>query len=160
MLSTMFIFTASATIESKWMLREDSVMLFGSTNINNPTIGKSAIIAIAYDKSFFSCKLSVAFITMEGSTLGNAASQKSSSAKKNQLTFTINNKKFTANGETKLNQYSNGLEVIGYFDEAVITELAKPSNIRVSIGSNNPPRMVFKSLDGIGKYMEQARRSC
>lgn len=153
-------FTASATIESKWVMRGDSIMLSGSTNLENPKLGKTAILAIAYEKSFFSCKPSIALIIMQGLKLGEVKGQKSSSSKKNQLTLTINNTKYIANKETKLNQYSNGMEIIGIFDDEVLTELAKPSNITVSIGPNNPPRMVFKSIGSINEYIKQAKESC
>ena len=64
-----------------WRVQGNSVILESSTNLANPSRGKSAVIAMAYEKSFFRCKPSLAFLSFEGSRLGTAIKKQSSNLK-------------------------------------------------------------------------------
>jgi len=142
-----------------WRVQGNSVILESSTNLANPSRGKSAVIAMAYEKSFFRCKPSLAFLSFEGSRLGTAIKKQSSKKKKNQLIFYINNKQFIAQKETQMNTYSNGMELVAFFDKAILSELSKPSLIAVSVGGKRAI-IEFRTTNSITPSIKQISGSC
>ena len=151
--------TLSAETVAKWRVQGSSVVLESTTNLANPSQGKSAVIALTYEKSFFKCKPSLAFLSFEGLKLGTGIKQKTSKSKKNQLTFYVNKKKFIAQKETKMNTYSNGIELVAFFNESILRELSKPSLIKVSVGGKQPV-MEFKTSNSITPSIGKISDSC
>jgi hypothetical protein len=149
----------SAEALATWRVQSGSVILESSTNLANPSRGKSAVIAITYEKSLFKCKPSLAILSFEGRKLGSIVKQQSLKKEKNQLTFHINNKKFIAQNETKLNTYSNGIELVAFFKEAILDELSKPSLIKVSVGGQRPI-IEFRTTNSITPSIRQISGTC
>ncbi|MDC0425094.1 hypothetical protein OAL91_01290, partial [bacterium] len=85
--------------------------------------------------------------------------KQSSKKKKNQLTFYINNKQFIAQKETQMNTYSNGIELVAFFDKAILSELSKPSLIAVSIGGKRAI-IEFRTTNSITPSINQISGSC
>ena len=149
----------NAAAVAAWRAEGNSVILESSTSPANPAIGKSAVIAVSYEKSFFRCKPSLALLSFDGLTLGTATKKQSSSKGKNQLTFKVNQKTFVAQNETHINTYTNGLEVVALFDAAILKELERPSRITVSIGSGRP-LMEFRTTNSIAPSIRKIAGSC
>lgn len=149
----------SAEAVAAWRVKGTSVILESSTNPTNPAVGNSAVIAIAYEKSFFRCKPSLALLTLKGLSLGPAIKKQSSSKSKNQLTVNVNNKKFVAENETHMNTYTNGVEVVAFFDETILTALDQPSSIIVSMGGGQA-LIAFRTTNSITPSMKQISGSC
>ena len=142
-----------------WRVQGNDAILESSTNLKNPSLGKTAVLAVTYEKSLFRCKPSLAFLSFEGLKLGVGVKQQSSKKKKNQLTFHVNNKKFIAQKETKMNTYSNGIELVAFFNKSILNELSKPSLVKVSVG-NKRPLIEFRTTNSIKQSIRQISRSC
>lgn len=156
---TISVSATSAEVVTKWRMQGSSLILEGSTNLADPRQGQSAVIALAFEKSFLSCKPSVAFLSFKGSTLGKAVRQESSKRKKNQLTLFVNQKKFIAQKKTQINTYSNGVEIVAFFDDSLLKELSKPSTIKVSVGGQQP-LIAFRAVNSIGPSIDELYRLC
>lgn len=149
----------SAEAVAAWRVKGNNVILESSTNPSNPAVGNSAVIAVAYEKSFFRCKPSIAILSFKGLKLGGAVKKQTSSKSKNQLTFNVNNTKFAAKNETHINTYTNGVEVVAFFDEAILESLGQPSSITVSIGRNRA-LFTFRSTNSITSSLSEISGSC
>ena len=144
-----------AQSQSSWVVQGHSLTLpFYSTSEN-----KYATIAIAYEKKFFSCQPSIALIVADGRSLGSFRNGSKSSSTRNRLKLTINNRDYFADGDTVLNTYANGIEIVSFFDVNVIEALKSPSNISVYVG-NNPPRLSGRSTNSINVGLRTIIQSC
>jgi hypothetical protein len=156
---TMFIQTSMGQAISQWKLQNHSVIIDAYTHPNNPSQGKVAVLAIAYEKSFFRCKPSIALLSFNGTSLGSFINKKEFSRKSNKINLTINSKKFEGEGDSTLNTYTNGIEMVSYFDESAIQALNNSAIIDVSIG-NNKPLISYRATNGIKNYLPAVIDSC
>ena len=140
---------------SSWQLQGPSLILPFASQVDNRTV----TLAIAYEKSFFRCKPTVALVVMQGRRLGSVQDTTRSSSNRNKLRLNIDGKLFVGEGETQVNQYSNGIEVTSFFSNSVIESLRSPSNIAISIGQN-APLFSGKSLNSINADINSVIQSC
>ena len=152
---SIYISNTFAQSESSWIFQAPSVVL----PFYSAAEDKSAIIAIAYEKKWFRCKPSVALISISGRSLGSLLRSSESGSNRNSLKLTINNKDYFSEGDTVLNTYENGTEVVSFFDDDVIEALKYQANISVSIG-NNPPLFSGRSINTIDIGLRGIIESC
>ena len=145
--------TSIAQGASNWKIQNNSLLL----SFYSPS--KYVTIAVAYEKTFFRCKPSVAMIIATDRTLGVFRDQKELGSRKNKLNITVSGQRYEANGDTVLNKYANGMEVVAFFDEDLVNALKTPSSISVSFGSSSP---VFTGSAGnsINLGLDQIKGSC
>jgi len=143
--------------QSKWILQQHSLVLpfFNATN------GKYVTLLIAYEKNSLECKPSVALLALEGNRLGTLVEKRRSSKTKDKLIVTINGNTYYGEGDTAINTYSNGLEIVSFFNEGVIGELKFPSKFSVDIGKvSSSPIFYGETLNSINFGLESIIQSC
>ncbi|MBT3986322.1 MAG: hypothetical protein HOE89_02175 [Gammaproteobacteria bacterium] len=151
--------SASSQAVTNWQIQGQSLILSASTNTNNTSIGRSAVLALAFEKSFLSCKPSLAFLSFQGSRLGSIERTRSNKRESNQLKLTINNRTYVADGETVLNTYSNGVEIVAYFEDSIIAALSNAAIISVSVGDGDT-LISYRTHNDIRSYITEIRDAC
>ena len=58
-----------------------------------------------------------------------------------------------------MNTYSNGIELVAFFNKSILNELSKPSLVKVSVG-NKRPLIEFRTTNSIKQSIRQISGSC
>ena len=147
---------ASAQWSGSWQSKGSDVLIGLSTEPSNPDFAKNSYLVIGYTKNF-SCSSVVSVLIINGQKLGSPTGQKKSRTQKNQLKLTVNGKLFT--GETKLNEYTNGMELAMSGSDLLIKELSiNNSTIDVRIG--NTSIMNFSKASNFTSENSRALSNC
>lgn len=139
-----------------WQSKGSDALIGLSTEPSNPDFAKNTYLVIGYTKKF-SCLPVVSVLVINGQKLGSPTGQKKSRTEKNQLKITVNGKLFTS--ETKLNEYTNGMELAMSGSDLLIKELSvNNSTIDVRIG--NTSIMNFSKASNFASANSRALSNC
>ena len=142
---------------SKWMLQDHSLVLPFYNSSNN----KYITLLIAYEKEWFACKPSLALLALEGQQLGKLVKTQKSAKKKDKLVITINGETYYGQDDTAVNTYTNGLEIVSFFDERIIQSLKTPSKFTLDIGKvSSTPIFYGETLNSINFGLDAILQSC
>ena len=119
-------FPAYASWSGSWQAKGSDAIIGLSTEPENPNNGKNAFLIIGYSKKF-DCKPVVSSLVMNGQKVGSPIRQKTSKSLKSQLIVRVDGKEFTA--ETKMTEYSNGVELAMRSPDGLIEALSSPSGL-------------------------------
>lgn len=156
-----FVQKATSEIVANWHFYDGAIALLTTTNPQNPAQGRTTGIFVAYERSRSGCVPTVSLMSYHGLALGRVVAPRKqvSRSKKNQLAVGVGSRKFLAVGDTVMNEYSNGTEIVAMFDVDLIAALMNPSEVSISFG-NSQPVLRIKALNSITEHVEAARRYC
>jgi len=147
---------ASAQWSGNWQSKGSDALIGLSSEPSNLDIAKNTYLIIGYTRQF-SCTPVVSVLIIKGQRLGNPITQKKSQAQKNQLVLTVNGKVFS--GETRLNEYTNGMELAMPGSLALVSELStQNTSIDVTVGSTRI--MNFSKANGFATANSYAKSNC
>lgn len=151
----------SAEIRANWHFYDGAIALLTTTHPQNPAQGRTTGIFVAYERTRSGCVPTVSLMSYHGLALGRVVAPRKqvSRSKKNQLVVGVGSRKFSAVGDTVMNEYSNGTEIVAMFDVDLIAALMNPSEVSISFG-NSQPVLRIKALNSITEHVEAARRYC
>jgi hypothetical protein len=151
----------NAEIKSNWHLYEKTAALLSSTQPENPRSGRTTGVFVAYEKSFLRCRPTVSLMSFDGLNLGQVTipQKYASKSARNRMSVNVNGVLFSAEGETVINEYRNGTEVVAMFDDGLIKALRYPSFIEISIGGGTPVFEV-RSLNSITSHAKKLENLC
>jgi len=142
---------------SKWTLQDHSLVLPFYNSQND----KYVTLLIAYEKKWFVCKPSLAFLILEGRQLGTLVKTRKSGELRNKLVITVNGKRYYGEEDTAVNTYKNGLEVVSFFDEDLVDSLKRPSKFTIDIGGESKtPIFNGETLNSINFGLAAILDSC
>ena len=119
-------FSTYASWSGNWQSKGGDVIIALSTKPDNPDMGKNGYLIIGYSKKF-ECQPVVSSLVIQGQKLGSGIKQKTSKSLKNQLVVKVDGKEYTA--ETKMTEYTNGVELAMRSPDGLIEALSAPSSL-------------------------------
>ena len=119
-------FSAYASWSGSWQAKGSDAIIGLSTEPGNPDEAKNAFLIIGYSKKF-DCKPVVSSLVMTGQKVGSPIRQKTSKSLKSQLIVRVDGKDFTT--ETKMTEYSNGVELAMRSPDGLIEALSSPNSL-------------------------------
>jgi len=154
--ATALLTPSYANWNGKWDVKGADAIIGLSTEPQSPEIAKNALFVIGYSKKF-SCMPIVSILVIKGQKLGSPIDQKTSKSKKNQLIVTVDTKEFT--GETKLTQYTNGMELAMRGSQDLIDALSnKNSSFSARVGETTI--LNFSNASGFESSNRKAKINC
>jgi hypothetical protein len=156
-----FVQKATSEIVADWHFYDGTIALLTTTHPQSPALGRTTGIFVAYERSRSGCAPTVSLMSYNGLALGRVVAPRKqvSRSKKNQLVVGVGSRKFSAVGETVMNEYSNGTEIVAMFDIDLIAALRNPADVSISFG-NSKPVLRIKTLNSISEHVEAARKYC
>jgi hypothetical protein len=151
----------SAEIVANWHLYEGDVALIASTSPQDPKLGKTTGIFIAFEKSMFKCRPTVSLMSYDGLVLGQVTTARKFASKsaKNRMSVEVNGEKFSTSGETVINDYTNGTEIVAMFDGELLRALQRPATVSIFIGGG-PPVFMARSLNSVTPHVDAIYKFC
>jgi hypothetical protein len=92
----------------------------------------NVIFIISYEKRW-SCRPALSVLLMNGRKLGSPKSQETTKRRGDQLSIIVDGKVFTS--ETKVNLYSNGMELVMFAPSGLVDALGAPRSVIERFGS-------------------------
>ena len=146
----------SANWSGRWEAKGADVLIGLSTDPQNLDFAKNSFFVIGYSKKF-NCSPIVSVLTINGQRLGSPLNQKTSKSKKNQLVITVGAREFS--DETKLTEYSNGMELAMRGSQDLVDALSNAqSSFSAKIGSLSI--LNFSKASGFESANRVAKLNC